>query len=44
MIKVLTSNYFSSVRGNVGVGGGQYYYEATILTDGLMQIGWATKR
>lgn len=33
---------FSSIRSNVGVFGGRYYYEVLLKTNGLMQIGWCT--
>lgn len=33
-----------SVTANVFVSSGRYYYEATVLTEGVIQIGWAAKR
>lgn len=33
---------FGSIRANVGVFSGRYYYEVLLKTDGLMQIGWST--
>ena len=33
---------FCSVRANVGVFSGRYYYEVQLRTSGLMQIGWCT--
>lgn len=40
---VLQDNGFPSVMAQgVGVSSGKWYYEATVLTPGLMQIGWAT--
>lgn len=35
---------FESVRSTFEVTEGIWYYEATVLTPGVMQIGWATKR
>lgn len=35
-----TGNSFSTVRGNCSVLKGQWYYEVTLVTQGLMQIGW----
>jgi len=35
---------FESVRCTFEVDYGVWYYEATIITQGVMQIGWATKR
>lgn len=34
---------FESVRCTFQVDSGIWYYEVTLLTDGVMQIGWATK-
>ncbi|OWF55232.1 RING finger and SPRY domain-containing protein 1-like [Mizuhopecten yessoensis] len=34
---------FESVRCTFQVDSGIWYYEVTIITDGVMQIGWATK-
>ena len=34
---------FESVRGTFDVNSGIWYYEVLIVTDGVMQIGWATK-
>ena len=34
---------FESVRCTFQVNSGIWYYEVTLLTDGVMQIGWATK-
>lgn len=34
---------FESVRCTFQVDSGVWYYEATIITAGVMQIGWATK-
>uniref|UniRef100_A0A915K609 Uncharacterized protein n=1 Tax=Romanomermis culicivorax TaxID=13658 RepID=A0A915K609_ROMCU len=34
---------FESVRSTFHVTHGVWYYEATIITSGIMQIGWATK-
>jgi Kip1 ubiquitination-promoting complex protein 1 len=33
---------FVSIRANVGVFSGCYYYEVMLKTMGLMQIGWST--
>ena len=33
---------FASVRANVGVFSGRYFYEVQLKSDGLMQIGWST--
>lgn len=33
---------FGSIRGNVGVFNGRYYYEVLLKTNGLFQIGWCT--
>lgn len=35
---------FESVRCTTQVGQGAWYYEATIVTTGIMQIGWAAKQ
>lgn len=35
---------FESVRCTCQVDEGRWYYEALIITPGVMQIGWATKR
>lgn len=35
---------FESVRATFSVFEGVWFYEATIVTPGIMQIGWATKR
>lgn len=35
---------FESVRCTCQVDSGRWYYEALIITPGVMQIGWATKR
>eukprot|EP00038_Savillea_parva_P017468 m.20421 g.20421 ORF g.20421 m.20421 type:complete len:748 (-) comp3789_c0_seq1:1612-3855(-) len=38
-------NSFESVKSTCSArGGGFWYYEATVLTSGIMQIGWATDR
>ena len=37
------SESFSSVRATSGVSSGQWYFEVTLLTGGVMQIGLATK-
>ncbi|ODM92278.1 RING finger and SPRY domain-containing protein 1 [Orchesella cincta] len=34
---------FESVRSTFQVDSGKWYYEVTIVTEGVMQIGWATK-
>jgi len=34
---------FESVRCTYSVDSGAWYYEVTIITPGVMQIGWATK-
>ncbi|KFM72317.1 RING finger and SPRY domain-containing protein 1, partial [Stegodyphus mimosarum] len=34
---------FESVRCTFQVDSGVWYYEVTIVTSGVMQIGWATK-
>ncbi|KAJ6221259.1 hypothetical protein RDWZM_007071 [Blomia tropicalis] len=34
---------FECVRSTCSVSSGIYYYEAIVLTSGIMQIGWATK-
>lgn len=34
---------FESVRCTFQVDSGVWYYEVTVITDGVMQIGWATK-
>lgn len=34
---------FESVRCTFCVSSGVWYYEATVITAGIMQIGWATK-
>ena len=34
---------FESVRCTFCVDNGVWYYEVTVVTDGVMQIGWATK-
>ncbi|CAM9356733.1 unnamed protein product [Ectocarpus sp. 12 AP-2014] len=44
--RVTASSHFPTVRlSHVGVGlrstGGRWYYEVTLLTGGLMQVGWA---
>ncbi|KAF1797965.1 concanavalin A-like lectin/glucanase domain-containing protein [Mucor lusitanicus] len=39
--------FFESVRATTGVPthtGGRWYYEVLLLTDGIMQIGWGTKK
>lgn len=33
---------FSSIRANVAVFSGKWYYEVRLLTSGLMQLGWCT--
>jgi len=33
---------YASVRANVAVFSGKYYYEVRLLTSGIMQIGWCT--
>eukprot|EP00088_Acartia_fossae_P005691 TRINITY_DN1256_c0_g1_i3.p1 TRINITY_DN1256_c0_g1~~TRINITY_DN1256_c0_g1_i3.p1 ORF type:complete len:525 (+),score=95.06 TRINITY_DN1256_c0_g1_i3:1796-3370(+) len=38
------SSSFESVRGTGQANQGAWYYEALLLTGGVMQIGWATKR
>jgi hypothetical protein len=35
---------FESVRCTFNVSSGVWYYEVLIVTDGVMQIGWATKQ
>jgi len=35
---------FESVRCTYHVNSGVWYYEVLIITDGVMQIGWATKQ
>lgn len=35
---------FESVRSTFSVDEGVWYYEVQVLTDGVMQIGWATKQ
>ncbi|CAF0739405.1 unnamed protein product [Rotaria sordida] len=35
---------FESVRCTFNVNSGVWYYEVLIITDGVMQIGWATKK
>lgn len=35
-----TGNVFSTVCGNCAVTRGKWYFEVTLLTQGLMQIGW----
>ncbi|XP_055339242.1 RING finger and SPRY domain-containing protein 1-like [Paramacrobiotus metropolitanus] len=37
------SNSFESVRCTFQVDSGIWYYEVTVITTGVMQIGWATK-
>ena len=34
---------FESVRSTMSVTQGKWYYEVTVLTSGIMQIGWATR-
>ena len=41
-LDVEATSGFASVRANVGVFSGRYYYECTLKTSGLMQIGWST--
>jgi hypothetical protein len=41
-LEVEATNSFVSMRANVGVFSGKYYYEVHLKTNGLMQIGWAT--
>lgn len=36
-----TSSFYS-VRANVGVFSGRYYYEVMLKSSGLMQLGWCT--
>ncbi|KAI8647609.1 concanavalin A-like lectin/glucanase domain-containing protein [Parasitella parasitica] len=39
--------FFESVRATAGIAssaGGKWYYEVHLLTDGIMQIGWATPK
>ncbi|CAO0796302.1 unnamed protein product [Mucor circinelloides] len=39
--------FFESVRATTGIPtkkGGKWYYEVVLLTDGIMQIGWGTKK
>ncbi|KAF7732167.1 RING finger and SPRY domain-containing protein 1 [Apophysomyces ossiformis] len=36
--------HFESIRASVGVRAGKWYYETLLLSDGVMQIGWATKQ
>ncbi|CEP14434.1 hypothetical protein [Parasitella parasitica] len=39
--------FFESVRATTGIAcnaGGKWYYEVHLLTDGIMQIGWATTK
>jgi Kip1 ubiquitination-promoting complex protein 1 len=33
---------FSSIRANTAVFSGRYYYEARLMTSGLVQLGWCT--
>lgn len=33
---------FCSVRADVGVSDGRWYYEVDLLTSGIMQLGWCT--
>ncbi|CAG8525827.1 6533_t:CDS:10 [Diversispora eburnea] len=35
---------FESIRATMGVSSGKWFYEAILLTNGIMQIGYATKR
>jgi hypothetical protein len=35
---------FESVRSTMFVTSGKWYYEALLLTAGIMQIGWATQQ
>ncbi|RUS32745.1 hypothetical protein BC938DRAFT_474462 [Jimgerdemannia flammicorona] len=35
---------FESIRATMSVMSGKWYYEVTLLTGGIMQIGWATRR
>ncbi|KAG0173897.1 hypothetical protein DFQ28_004840 [Apophysomyces sp. BC1034] len=37
-------SHFESIRASVGVRAGKWYYETLLLSDGIMQIGWATKQ
>jgi len=37
------STNFPSLLGDVAVGTGRWMYEVTLLTSGLMQLGWCTK-
>lgn len=34
---------FESARSTMSVTGGKWFYEVTVLTGGIMQIGWATR-
>ncbi|KAI8089995.1 concanavalin A-like lectin/glucanase domain-containing protein, partial [Halteromyces radiatus] len=36
--------HFESIRATVGVKKGRWYYEVLLVTEGIMQIGWCTKR
>jgi len=41
MLDVEATSSFVSVRANTAVFKGCYYYEITLLCDGLAQVGWA---
>jgi len=41
-LDVEATSGFASIRSNTGVFNGRYYYEVTLRTSGLMQIGWCT--
>jgi len=42
-LEVTSNNYnFSTVKANVGVQKGQWYYEVTIKSSGTARIGWCT--
>lgn len=36
--------HFESIRATTGVKTGKWYYETLLLTNGIMQLGWATHR
>lgn len=36
--------HFESIRATASVNQGKWYYEALLLTTGIMQLGWATSR
>src|SRR5690606_13003916 len=39
-----TGNYFETVRGDVKVRSGKWYYEVKLLTYGKIHIGWCTDK